>query len=252
MLLTIKRLVKEAAVSSIEIKKNTSITQYAKYKTIRNFIASRFLTKHFAITANLKINIFVYLTNALQAFILVDALARGRHLESLPTVAAVSLRRVYAHPIVAEVAAQRALVNVLCADNLLGLFAQQVELCRGARGTRLAQVVRPLGPALAHGAAAAAVDPRQPEGHLLAALAAGREGGVAVALPSVQAGLAVLRGDEARFADAVEPGVGVDTAAPVAGVAPRLTLVLVHTLLATQDRIWGVICGWTERTDFSF
>ncbi len=88
-----------------------------------------------------------------------------------------------------------------------------------------------MGPALAHGAAAAAVDARQPEGHLVAALAAGREGGVAAPLAAVQATAAVLGGDEAGLADAVEAGVGVDAAAAMAGVAPCLAFVLVNTLL---------------------
>jgi hypothetical protein len=52
-----------------------------------------------------------------------------------------------------------------------------------------------------------------------------------VALPAVKAAAAVLCGDEAGLADAVEAGLGVDAAPPVAGMATCLALVLVHTLL---------------------
>ncbi len=173
----------------------------------------------------------MYLTNALKTLIPIDALARRGHLKPIPAVAAVALSGVHTHPILAQVAAQRTLINVLRAYNLLGRRAQQVKLCGAARRARLAQVVRLVGPALAHGAAAAAVDTRQPEGHLVAALAAGREGGVAAPLAAVQATAAVLGGDEAGLADAVEAGVGVDAAAAVTRVAPCLAFVLVNALL---------------------
>jgi len=93
-----------------------------------------------------------------------------------------------------------------------------------------------VGPALSHGAAAAAVDPRQPEGHLVAALAARRKCRIAAPLAAVQATKAVLGGDEAWLADAVEAGVRVDAAAAVTRVTSGLALVLVHALLPASMR----------------
>ncbi len=75
---------------------------------------------------------YMYLTDTLKTLILIDALARRGHLKTVPAVAAVALSRVHTHPIFAQVAAQRTLISVLRAHNLLGRRAQQVKLCGAA------------------------------------------------------------------------------------------------------------------------
>ena len=88
-------------------------------------------------------------------------------------------------------------------------------------------------PTLAHSSTAAAVYPGQLELHLVGALAVlAGEGGVAVALATIQTSSPVLGRDEVWFTHAVVAGVRVDTPASVARVlATCLTLVLVNTLV---------------------
>ena len=172
---------------------------------------------------------------------LVGVLTRavGPLLVARAALAAVALRGVHAPPVGTQVAPQQALVDLLPRHVGRRNVAQHLAVPGRPRRARLAvaAAVTParLCPAHAHGVAAAAVQPGQREAEFVGALAEPVDSGETVSLAAVQAGSPILSRDEARVADAVEAGVGVDTAAVVAGVAARLALVLIDTLLVVIE-----------------
>ena len=170
-----------------------------------------------------------------QTLILVPAVSCPCHLVARLAFALVSSICVHAHPVLAEIISKRALIYICRGEDLQGLLAEYVELISSPRRTWLAKIVWSKLPALSHRFAAAAVDSRELERHVVAALASGGEGSVARTLSSIQAGPSVLGRDETWLADAVVAGISVYAAPVVAGVLASLAFVLVDALVVLVD-----------------
>ena len=165
-----------------------------------------------------------------------------------------------------ETSMQRTLVNVATETRRYpGHLTQSLVLTGPVRGTRFTQISLMVLPALAHGSAAAAVEPGDSELELTAALTSSdREGGVAVSLSSIQTRLtnqrsycdvstnqrsvlwcvdqseasiylSILGRYELRVTDTVVARVSVDTATMITGVLTSGALVLVLTLVSITD-----------------
>ena len=114
-----------------------------------------------------------------------------------------------------------------------GHFTQLSILCGAIGRTLFAQIIFIKLPPLAHSSTTATINPGQLELHLVGALTVlSGEGGVTVALATIQTPPPVLGGDEVGLAHAVVTRVSVDTPASVTRVLTTcLTLVLVNTFV---------------------
>ena len=114
-----------------------------------------------------------------------------------------------------------------------GHFTQLSILCGAIGRTLFAQIIFIKLPPLAHSSTTATINPGQLELHLVGALTVlSGEGGVTVALATIQTPPPVLGGDEVGLAHAVVTRVSVDTPASVTRVLTTcLALVLVNTFV---------------------
>ena len=110
-----------------------------------------------AVEASLPVLALPSPAHPLEALVDVPALLVSRHLKTVLAVAAVSLCRVDAVAVGAEVGPERALVDPGDADG--GLLAEQPVLLRPWRGARGTVRRFPGGPTLAHRLAATAIHP---------------------------------------------------------------------------------------------